>query len=102
MQVFHETGVRAVVATNTLPSPVPDDTETLAGIGGGRLHSHAVQAVQILSQEKSKHGYAVDIIGCGGIQDRKTYRSFTQYGVVAVQYWSGLAYRGPLVAAYLS
>lgn len=102
MKVFEETGVQAVVATNTLPMPAPSDPTVIAGAGGGQLHAHAVRAVEIISREKSKHGYSVDIIGCGGIHDKATYQVFSQYGVTVVQYWSGLVFQGPLMAAFLS
>lgn len=96
MQVFAEIGVSAVVATNTLPLPAPDQRD--AGTGGGRLHPHAVNAVQTLMA----HQHAdVDIIGCGGVADPATYNAFAEHGVKVVQYWSGLIYRGPLLAALI-
>jgi dihydroorotate dehydrogenase len=102
MRVFAETGVRAVVATNTLPMPSPSDSSTMAGVGGGCLHDQALQAAAVLMQEKAAHGYAVDVIGCGGVSDGLTYRDFTNLGVQAVQYWSALVYRGPLAAALIA
>lgn len=101
MRVFHEVGVRAVIATNTLAQPVPDDTTLTAGLGGGRLHNCALDAVQILAQEKMCHQYAVDVIGCGGVLDGRTYQDFLKAGADAVQYWSALVYRGPLAAAVM-
>jgi dihydroorotate dehydrogenase len=52
-------------------------------------------------REKAKHGYTVDIIGCGGIEDGRTYADFTQLGVRAAQYWTAMIYRGPLAAAHI-
>lgn len=118
MRVFEETGVRAVIATNTLPRPVPDQTNTqsplstggkgaggeganIAGVGGGTLHPYALSAARILSDEKRQHGYNIDIIGCGGIIDPATYNAFAQLDIIAVQYWSALIYRGPLAAALI-
>lgn len=92
MSAFAEVGVKAVIATNTLPESTPDGTAT-AGVGGGRLHAHALDAVRALSA-----GGAVDIIGCGGVCDAATYRAFMEAGAKAVQYYSALVYRGPLVA----
>lgn len=101
MRVFHEVGVRAVIATNTLGWPAPDDPSLTAGVGGGRLHSCAMDAVRALVQEKMRYDYAVDVIGCGGVMDGRTYQDFLDCGAVAVQYWSALIYRGPLAAAVI-
>ncbi len=99
LRAFAETGVRAVIATNTLAALAPDGTT--AGMGGGYLHSHAVRAAALLSEEIARQGYALDVIGCGGVQDGQTYRAFAQHGVKAMQYWSALVYRGPLAAALI-
>ncbi len=101
MRVFAEIGVEAVVVTNTLPMPTPDDAAITAGVAGGRLHQRAVEVAALLMQEKKAHGYAVDVIGCGGVDDGPTYRDFARLGVQAVQYWTALVYRGPLAAAVI-
>ncbi len=99
LHAFDQTGVQAVVATNTLGSPAPDGTT--AGVGGGRLYPHALDVVALLSAEKARHNYSLDIIACGGVQDGSTYRQFAAHGVRAAQYWSALIYRGPLAAALI-
>jgi dihydroorotate dehydrogenase len=101
MAVFAETGVRAVVATNTLPQPSPTDSTVTAGVGGGRLHAHALQTAAALVQEKTAHAYPVDVIGCGGVLDGAAFRAFADLGISTVQYWSALVYRGPLAAALI-
>jgi dihydroorotate dehydrogenase len=93
MKVFQTVGVQAVIATNTLAQPAPDDTTRLAGVGGGRLHDCAVAATIRLQSE------TVAMIGCGGILDGATFRDFRS--AVAGQYWSALIYRGPLAAALI-
>jgi dihydroorotate dehydrogenase len=102
MRVFHEVGVRAVIATNTLPRPAPDQPHVSAGVGGGMLREKALAAAQCLSQEKMKHGYAVDVIGCGGVMDAASYQDYLRCGVQVVQYWSALVYRGPLAAVLIA
>jgi dihydroorotate dehydrogenase len=102
MKVFHEVGVKAVIATNTIGAPTPDDPTILAGIGGGRLHQIAVDAAAALMQARADYGYAVDVIGCGGVQDNPTHADFARLGVTAMQYWSALIYRGPLAAAVIA
>jgi dihydroorotate dehydrogenase len=101
MPVFQETGVQAVIATNTLPVPSPDDPGVMAGVGGGQLHSRTVEVAALLMQEKLAQGYRVDVIGCGGVQDGATYRDFVRLGITVVQYWTALVYRGPLAAALI-
>jgi dihydroorotate dehydrogenase len=101
MGVFAEVGVSAVIATNTLPAPSPDDPTLTAGVAGGRLHDRAVEIAAILMQERIKHAYPVDVIGCGGIANGQTYQNFRKLGIEIVQYWSALVYRGPFAAALI-
>ncbi len=101
MRVFAETSVRAVIATNTLAEPTPDAPHLTAGVAGGKLHDTAVAVAARLIHEKSQHGYTLDIIGCGGVQDAATYRDFARLGVKAAQYWTALIYRGPLTAGLI-
>ncbi|MCZ7540449.1 MAG: hypothetical protein M5U29_11160 [Anaerolineae bacterium] len=102
LRVFAETGVAAVVATNTLPLPAPDDLAVVAGVGGGRLHARAVEVAALLMAERAAHGYPVDVIACGGVQDGATLRAFAGLGITAMQYWTALVYRGPLASALLA
>lgn len=101
LATFETVGVRAVIATNTLPAPAPDQAVGTAGVGGGRLRRHALAAVRKLVAMKQQHGYTVDIIGCGGVLDGISYHQYQVVGVQAVQYWSALVYRGPLAAAII-
>ena len=101
MRAFAETGVRAVIATNTLPEPTPDDPTIAAGVAGGRLHNRAVEIACWAAQEKERHGYLVDVIGCGGVEHSVSYQDFARYGADAVQYLSALVFRGPLAAALI-
>jgi len=101
LRVFHETGVRAIVATNTLPEPSPPAPDVLAGIGGGRLHTRALEVAALLLDDRARHGYTVDVIGGGGVLDGATLDDFRRLGIPALQYWSALIYRGPLAAAVI-
>lgn len=94
-------GAAAVVATNTLPLPAPDDPVVMAGAGGGRLHQEAVQAAALLAEAVQAQGDRLDIVGCGGILDGSTCRDFDDVRAAAFQYWSALVYRGPLAAAVI-
>ncbi len=101
MAAFADTGVSAVIATNTLPAPTPDGTHT-AGLGGGRLHASALAATEALQNARRQSGAAVDIIGCGGVLDGDSYHAFTQRGAGAVMYYTALIYRSPLAAAFIA
>ena len=101
MRVFAETGVRAVIATNTHGQPVPSNPALPAGVGGGKLHAHALQAAEYLLQEIRLHAYPLDVIGCGGVLDGDSYLNYKARGLHVVQYWSALVYRGPLAAAII-
>ncbi len=92
--VFAAEGVRAVIATNTLPQPTPTDAQVIGGVGGGHLHTAALEATQHLMAAQRQHGYPVNVIGCGGVLDSKSYQDFRNLGVQAVQYWSALVYQG--------
>ncbi|MCY4062714.1 MAG: hypothetical protein OXG53_10135 [Chloroflexi bacterium] len=101
MRLFDEVGVEAVIATNTLAQPAPDNSAIQAGVGGGELLPAALDAVRQLLAEKQRHGYAVDVIACGGIIDGASLRKYEGLGVKAGQYWSALVYRGPFAAAII-
>jgi len=101
MRVFADEGVSAVIATNTIAMPTPDNPSVMAGVGGGKLHDHAVRVAGLLMAEKRAHGYAVDVVGCGGVQDPISYCAFQKTGVTAVQYWSGMIFKTPLMAAHI-
>ena len=102
MRVFAETGVRAVVATNTLPAPAPGDPDLSAGMAGGALYARALAVAGTLLDERDRMGVGVDVIGCGGVADGPTARAFLDRGAAAVQYWSVLVYRGPLAPALIA
>jgi dihydroorotate dehydrogenase len=101
MRSFAETGVLAVVTTNTLPEPTPDDPNTMAGIAGGRLHARAVEVTGWASREAASHGWPVDVIGCGGVESVQTHHNFAEAGARGVQYLTPLIYHGPLAAALI-
>lgn len=101
MRVFAETGVRAVVATNTIGQPTPDNPALQAGVGGGRLYDYALRTAICLRQIAYEDGLAVDVVGCGGIVDGNSYLAYKAHGMRVVQYWSALIYRGPLAGAII-
>ncbi|MEO1644598.1 MAG: hypothetical protein AAFR67_05390 [Chloroflexota bacterium] len=101
MGIFDTLGVQAVVATNTLGRPTPTDPTLQAGMGGGQLYPHALRTALCLREIAQKNGYAVDVVGCGGVLDGDNYLAYKAHGLDVVQYWSALIYRGPLAAAII-
>ncbi len=102
MRVCHEVGVKAIIATNTVARPSPDDDAVSAGVGGGDLFPDAQDALRQLLAERRRGAYAVDVIACGGILDGASFDAYRALGVKAGQYWSALVYRGPLAAAIIA
>jgi dihydroorotate dehydrogenase len=101
VDAFGRSGIRAVVATNTLAAPVGQGGP-IAGIGGGRLFDQALSVVLKLFALREKRGLRFDIVGCGGIMDGNGLRSYTDAGAQAVQVWSALVYRGPFAPAHIA
>ena len=101
LRAASEAGVKAVVATNTLPLPCPDDPSLSAGAGGGALLDEALAAVRHLRAALKRSSCAIDLVGCGGILDGETLAEYQALGVEAGQYWSALVYRGPFAAAII-
>jgi dihydroorotate dehydrogenase len=94
MRVFAQTGVKAVIATNTLAQPSPNNPQVSGGVGGGKLRPHALQAITYLQQARTTQNADIDIIGCGGVLDGQSFHAFQAHGVNVVQIWSALVYRG--------
>lgn len=100
-EAFEGAGIRAVIATNTLASPV-SGADLSAGVGGGKLYDRALAVVLQLFALRVRRNYSFDIIGCGGIMDGETLRAYTDAGASAVQVWSALVYRGPFAASQIN
>lgn len=101
IRIFHEVGVAAVIATNTLPKPSPAEPAQVAGVGGGELLTPALDAIKQLRSAAQDLHYDGDLIACGGILDGASWQAYRDLGVKAGQYWSALVYRGPLAAALI-
>jgi dihydroorotate dehydrogenase len=96
-----ETGVAAIVATNTLARPVPDDRELSAGLSGAGLRPLALATVRRLAHVISRRGASIDIVGCGGILGGADLRAFQAAGARAGMIYSALVFRGPLAGALI-
>ena len=99
--VLQDVGVKAIVATNTMPRSAPGNPGLVAGVGGGDLHAASLEAARHLTAEIRRRDALIDVVACGGIMDGESWRAYWQLGVKAGQYWSALVYRGPLAAALI-
>ena len=77
-----ETGVRAVVATNTWAQPVPGANGS-AGVSGARLRPLALRTVAAVASLVSSAGGGLDIIGGGGILTGADLLAFEAAGAQA-------------------
>ena len=100
VEAFAETGVCAVVATNTLPQPDPDGAG-MAGVSGTLLRSSALDTVARLNRAIDVSGAPLDIVGGGGILSGDDLRAFGDAGAVAGMLYTALVVRGPLAAALI-
>lgn len=97
---FGETGVRAVVATNTLAQPVPQG-EGVAGVSGTRLRPSALNTVSRLNRTIDVSGSPLDIVGGGGILNGGDLLAFQAAGARAAMLYTAMVLRGPLAAALI-
>ena len=100
VRVFAETGVRAVVATNTTARPMPGGGAT-AGLSGAPLRPLALRAVERLSVATDEAGARLDIVACGGILHGSDWLAFEAAGARAAMLYSALVFRGPLAGALI-
>jgi dihydroorotate dehydrogenase len=96
--VFARTGVRAVVATNTLARPTPDGVAS-AGLSGAGLRPRALDTVVRLSQAIEAEAASLDIVAAGGILAGADLQAFRAAGARAAMVYSALVFRGPLAGA---
>lgn len=100
VEVFVETGVRAVVATNTLARPAPDGSGD-AGVSGSRLRAPALDTVARLKRAIDVSGGMLDIVAGGGILTGGDWLAFRAAGAVAAMLYTALVLRGPLAGALI-
>lgn len=97
---FGETGVRAVIATNTWAQPIPGG-DGMAGVSGARLRPLALETVSRLAALTPTSSQPIDIIAGGGILDGPDLLAFEAAGARAGMVYSALVFRGPLAAALI-
>jgi dihydroorotate dehydrogenase len=100
VKVFMETGVQAVIATNTWAQPLPEG-EGSAGVSGTRLRPLALDTVRRLGALVAGAGGGLDIVGGGGILEGRDLLAFRAAGARAAMLYSALVFRGPLAGALI-
>ena len=95
-----ETGLRAIIATNTLARPTPEGG-AWAGLSGAPLRPLALRSVTALREAIDAAGGGLDVIACGGILEGSDLRAFQAAGARAAMVYSALVFRGPLAAALI-
>lgn len=100
VSAFVESGVRAVVATNTLAQPVPGG-DGLAGVSGSRLRPLTLDTIKRLATLIRDQGAALDIVAGGGILMGADFVAVRDAGARAAMLYSALVFRGPLAAALI-
>jgi dihydroorotate dehydrogenase len=100
LSAFRASGIRAVVATNTVARPVPGQDVT-AGLSGAPLRPLALRTVARLHAALTGLPDAPDIVACGGILAGADLRAFLDAGARAAMIYSAIVFRGPLAAALI-
>ncbi len=101
LEAVTECGVAGVIAANTTksrPVALGEDDET-GGLSGRPLQALALEIVNYI--HKATEG-RLPIIGVGGIDDPVSAGRMMDAGARLVQLYTGLVYRGPLVARNLA
>lgn len=99
-RAFADAGVRAVVATNTLPAAAPGGGPQ-AGMSGARLRPLALRTVTRLDAAIREIAAPLDIVACGGIMNGADLLAFQAAGARAAMVYSALVFRGPLAGALI-
>jgi dihydroorotate dehydrogenase len=99
-RAFADTGVRVVIATNTLARLAPR-SRAVAGVSGAGLRNSALDAVTQLSASIAEGGWDIDVVACGGIGRGSDLVKFMRAGARAGMLYSALVFRGPLAPALI-
>ena len=95
-----ESGVRAIVATNTVASASPHGGPS-AGMSGAALRPLALRSVAQLHAAIQDGSLPLDVVACGGILHGADWQAFRAAGARAAMLYSALVFRGPLAAALI-
>ena len=92
VELARESGIRAVVATNTTVSrPVPAAEALQGGLSGRPLYALAKDRLRVVLGAAG----GLDVVGVGGIETAEQVEELLGMGCHAVQLYSSLIYEGP-------
>lgn len=97
IEVCLDHGVDGIIATNTtLARPVDlGKADQTGGLSGKPLHRRAVEIVRYIHLATQGR---LPVIGVGGIDDETSAGRMVDAGATLVQLYTGIVYRGPMVA----
>lgn len=95
IKICSNSGVRAITGTNTMLDKTPDG-RNWAGKSGKDLYQYTYEAIEHMMAARQRYGANLDIIACGGIMDKNSWRQYQDLGINAGQALSILIYSGPL------
>jgi dihydroorotate dehydrogenase len=95
-RVFAKLGVRAIVATNTLPRPVPQNPTLRGGMSGRTLLPHVLHTLSQLYRLRFEIAADFDLVASGGILDAADIAAAAARGARVAQCYSAFVFNGPL------
>lgn len=100
LQVCTGRGVDGLIATNTTlsRSGLTRTTNETGGLSGRPLHTRALEVVRAVRAALPQ----MPIIGVGGIMDGQTALSMLEAGADLLQVYTGLIYKGPMLARHIN
>lgn len=101
IDIFHETGIAGVIATNTTieRNGINEPVSRIESIGAGGLSGKPVKqrSTEVIKYLSERSQGKIPIIGVGGIQTAEDAIEKLEAGASLVQVYSGMVYEGPAI-----
>lgn len=105
IEIFNETGIDGIVATNTTieRSNLKTPKSIIEKIGAGGLSGKPEKQIadQVLHFLHKNSNGKIPLIGVGGVSEKKDFEDKIQMGASLVQVWTGFIYKGPSIVKKL-
>ncbi len=101
IEIFHETGIDGIIATNTTISRdgLSEPTTEAGGLSGAPLAKRATEVIRYLV---SRSNGKIPVVGVGGIFNAADAIEKLEAGAVLVQVFTGFVYEGPGMIARIN